>query len=641
MCGIAGCFNPKTPPDDALLRRLCGTMRQRGPDAQGIFLDGALGLAHTRLSVIDLCGGAQPMRDEAGRFTLVFNGEIFNFRELRAELEGKGETFRTRSDTEVLLKLLIREGADCIPRLNGFFAFAFYDATEKTLLLARDRHGVKPLYYFHLPTGEFAFASRFATLTLCPGCPNKISPRALADYLAFQYIPAPATIREGVRKLLPGTAVEFHLETGAVREIDWGPQIQTGPDLAVCAEHFTYFGACGTVEYLLSEAVKRRMIADVPLGVFLSGGLDSAIVATLAAKHSTAPLECFSIGFDDPRYDESADCKATAAHLAKIAPHGLHHHIKTVQPEDFDLLPKLAAEFGEPYADASMLPTYFLAAFAREHVTVALSGDGADELFGGYERYRAMDLLGKLRAFTPGFLWSAAAACLPDSGERSRAGRLKRFLKLGAVSGTAARYDALMSHFAADAIGTVAPDLKPYLNTKRTLPEAACLMASLMEDDLRRYLPGDVLTKVDVCSMAASLEVRNPFLDPKVSNFARALPVSFKIHGGRRKHILGDAFVDYPSPDWCSSADQQRVGYLPPEIALRRKRGFGVPVAAWFRTVWRDRLRTALLDELPEHWDMFDRDAVERLIDEHQNGGKDRSYLLFSLLMLSFQGKTA
>ena len=641
MCGIAGCFNPRTPPDEGLLQRLCATMRQRGPDAHGTYLDGALGLAHTRLSVIDLDGGCQPMHGGNGRYTLVFNGEIFNFRELRHEQEQAGEAFRTRSDTEVLLKLLIREGTGCIPRLNGFFAFAFYDATAKTLLLARDCHGVKPLYYFHLPTGEFAFASRFETLALCPGCPKEISLPALADYLAFQYIPAPATIREGVKKLLPGTAVEFQLETGAVREIGLGAQIQTGPDLAVCAEHFTYLGACGTVQHLLSEAVKRRMVADVPLGVFLSGGLDSAIVATLAAKHSTAPLECFSIGFDDPRYDESADCKATAAHLAAIAPHGLHHHIKTVQPEDFGLLPKLAAEFGEPYADASMLPTYFLAAFARDHVTVALSGDGADELFGGYERYRAMHMIQNLRAFTPGFLWNAAAACLPDSGERSKAGRLKRFLRLGAVSGTAARYDALMSHFAADAIGTVAPDLRPYLNTKRTLPEAASLMASLMEDDLRRYLPGDVLTKVDVCSMAASLEVRNPFLDPKVSTFARALPVSFKIHGGRRKRILGDAFADYPAPDGYRERQEQCAGYLPPEIALRRKRGFGVPVAAWFRTVWRDRLRTALLDELPKRWDIFDRAAVERLIDEHQTGGKDRSYLLFSLLMLSFQGKNA
>ena len=198
MCGIAGCFNPQTPPDEALLRRLCGTMRQRGPDASGTFLDGPLGLAHTRLSVIDLDGGCQPMSSEDGRFTLVFNGEIFNFRELRNELEGQGESFRTKSDTEVLLKLLIREEADCIPRLNGFFAFAFYDAAKKTLLLARDYHGVKPLYYFHLPTGEFGFASRFGTLTLCPGCPTATSLPALADYLAFQYIPAPATIREGV-----------------------------------------------------------------------------------------------------------------------------------------------------------------------------------------------------------------------------------------------------------------------------------------------------------------------------------------------------------------------------------------------------------------------------------------------------------
>ncbi len=619
MCGIAGCFNPQSPPDEAFLQNLCRTMRQRGPDAHGTYLDGALGLAHTRLSVIDLDGGAQPMPGGDGRYTLVFNGEIFNFRELRAELEQAGEVFRTKSDTEVLLKLLIREGADCLPRLNGFFAFAFYDSEKKTLLIARDYHGVKPLYYFHLPTGEFGFASRFSTLTLCPGCPEKISLSALAEYLAFQYIPTPATIREDVKKLRPGTAVEFHLETGTMREIDWGAQIRIEP------ETMSYEDACERVRTLLSGAVKRRLIADVPLGVFLSGGLDSAIVALLAAKHSIAPLECFSIGFDDPRYDESADCKATAAHLAKFAPHGLHHHIRTVQPQDFDLLPKLAAEFGEPYADASMLPSYFLAAFAREHVTVALSGDGADELFGGYERYRAMHILQNLRAFTPGFLWSAAAACLPDSGERSKAGRLKRFLRLGAVSGTGARYDALMSHFAADSIGMIAPDLRSCLNTKRDLPEATELITSLMEDDLHRYLLGDVLTKVDVCSMAASLEVRNPFLDPKVSKFARSLPVEFKIHGNRRKHILGDTFARE----------------LPPGLALRRKRGFGVPVAAWFRTVWHDQLRTALLDELPKHWPMFDRTALERLLAEHQTGGKDRSYLLFSLLMLSFQGKNA
>ena len=592
-------------------------MRQRGPDAHGTYVDGALGLAHTRLSVIDLDGGTQPMHGGDGRYTLVFNGEIFNFRELRQELERAGEVFRSRSDTEVLLKLLIREGADCLPRLNGFFAFAFYDASAKTLLLARDRHGVKPLYYFHLPDGRFGFASRFGTLAMCPDCPDRISPQALADYLAFQYIPAPATIREGVKKLRPGTAVEFRLATGAMNETDWGSRVQIRQETIGAGD------ASGRIRELLSDAVKRRLIADVPLGVFLSGGLDSAIVTALAARHSTAPLECFSIGFDDPRYDESADCKAAAAHLATLAPHGLRHHIRTVRPEDFDLLPKLAAEFGEPYADASMLPSFFLAAFAREHVTVALSGDGADELFGGYERYRAMDMLRKLRTFTPGPLWSAAAACLPDSGERSKSGRLKRFLRLGAISGTGARYDALMTHFAADSIGAVAPELRPYLNVKRTLPEAAGLMASLMEDDLRRYLPGDVLTKVDVCSMAASLEVRNPFLDPEVSKFARALPVSFKISGKRRKRILGDAFAKE----------------LPPGLAARRKRGFGVPVATWFRTVWRDRLRTALLDGLPERWEMFDRAALERLIDGHQSGGKDSSYLLFSLLMLSFQGK--
>lgn len=245
MCGIAGCFNPQTPPDEVFLQSLYSTMRQRGPDAHGVYLDGALGLAHTRLSVIDLDGGAQPMQGGDGRYTLVFNGEIFNFRELRSELEQTGEVFRTKSDTEVLLKLLIREGADCLPRLNGFFAFAFYDAATKTLLLARDYHGVKPLYYYHLPTGEFAFASRFGTLTLCPGCPTSISLSALADYLAFQYIPAPATIREGVKKLLPGTAVEFQLETGGTREIDWGAQNQIEP------ETMSYEDACVCMHSLL------------------------------------------------------------------------------------------------------------------------------------------------------------------------------------------------------------------------------------------------------------------------------------------------------------------------------------------------------------------------------------------------------
>ena len=621
MCGIAGYFNRKTPPDEATLLALCATMRQRGPDAKGTYLDGGLGLAHTRLSVIDLDGGTQPMRSPDGRHTLVFNGEIFNFRELRAEAERGGETFRTKSDTEVLLNLLIREGADGIRRLNGFFAFAFYDATERTLLLARDLHGVKPLYWFHDATGACGFASRLDTLRLCPECPGEVSPEALADYLTFQYIPAPATILRGVNKLRPGTAVVFHLESGEVRELDWGARLaaETPP-----AGDIPYDEACRTVRERLLEAVRRRLIADVPLGVFLSGGMDSAIVTALAAQCSDAPLECFSIGFDDPRYDESADCRTAAAHLAKLAPHGLHHHIRTVSPADFSLLPKLAGEFGEPYADASMLPTYLLSAFARESVTVALSGDGADELFGGYERYRASELLARLRRFTPAALWSLAAGCLPDGGERTRSGRLKRFLRLGAVRDEAARYEALMSHFAAESIAVAAPGLTRHLKADRPLPQGNDLAASLMADDLTRYLPGDVLTKVDVCSMASSLEVRNPFLDPGVSLFARSLPTAYKIQGNRRKRILGDAFA----------------AELPPGWAERGKRGFGVPVAAWFRTVWRDQLRSALMEELPKRWAMFDRDGVERLLKEHQDGARDHSYLLFSLLMLSFPAKS-
>ena len=621
MCGIAGYYDRESPPDEAKLLALCGTMRQRGPDAKGTYIDGALGLAHTRLSVIDLDGGAQPMRSPDGRFTLVFNGEIFNFRELKSELERDGDVFRTKSDTEVLLHLLMREGADGIRRLNGFFAFAFYDASEHTLLLARDLHGVKPLYWFRTNSGALGFASRFDTLRLCPGCPGEISEEALATYLAFQYIPAPATILRGVKKLRPGTAVAFDLESGSVRDLDWGAKlIEETPKTG----NIHYEEACRTVRERLLDAVKRRLIADVPLGVFLSGGMDSAIVTGLAAQCTDAPLECFSIGFDDPRYDESADCRIAAEHLAKFAPHGLRHHIRTVQPQDFGLLPKLAREFGEPYADASMLPTYLLAAFAREHVTVALSGDGADELFGGYERYHAMDMIRRLRAFTPGCLWSLAAKAVPDAGERTACGRMKRFLRLGAIRDEGGRYDALMSHFAAETIGGIAPDLVHFLSGGRILPDADGLMASLMADDTARYLPGDVLTKVDVCSMASSLEVRNPFLDPGVSLFARGLPTTYKIRGKRRKRILGDAFARELPPGW----------------AERRKRGFGVPVANWFRTVWRDQLKSSLLEELPTRWEMFDRDGVARLLNEHQESVRDHSYVLFSLLMLSFPAKS-
>ena len=621
MCGIAGYYNLESPPDEASLLALCGTMRQRGPDAKGTYVDGALGLAHTRLSVIDLDGGSQPMRSPDGRFTLVFNGEIFNFRELRAELERDGDVFRTKSDTEVLLHLLMREGTDGIRRLNGFFAFAFYDAEKKTLLLARDLHGVKPLYWFHTNSGTLGFASRFDTLRLCPGCPGEISEEALANYLAFQYIPAPATILRGVKKLRPGTAAVFDLNNGTVRELDWGAKLVSETPTP---ENISYPDACEAVRERLLDAVKRRLIADVPLGVFLSGGMDSAIVTALAAQSSDAPLECFSIGFDDPRYDESADCRIAAEHLARLAPHGLHHHIKTVQPQDFGLLTKLAREFGEPYADASMLPTYLLAAFAREHVTVALSGDGADELFGGYERYRAMELIRRLRSFTPPGLWDLAAKTVPDAGERTACGRTKRFLRLGAIRDEGGRYDALMSHFAAETIGQIAPDLSHFLSAGRILPDADGLMASLMADDTARYLPGDVLTKVDVCSMASSLEVRNPFLDPGVSLFARVLPISYKIQDGCRKRILGDAFARELPPGW----------------AERRKRGFGVPVANWFRTVWREQLRSALLEELPKRWEMFDRDGMARLLKEHQEGAHDHSYLLFSLLMLSFPAKS-
>ena len=611
MCGIAGYFQfDGQPAREEILRAMAGTMIKRGPDGEGVFTDGPLGLAHRRLSIIDLEGGAQPMTTADGSLTVVFNGEIFNYREIRAELEKKNQfVFRTKSDTEVIPALYRAEGESFVQRLNGFFAFALYDWEKRKLLLARDRLGIKPLFYCRDKT-RFAFASTLNALKTLPGFDrNDLSPEAIAEFLSFQYIPGDSTVYRNVFRLTPGTLMTIQLNDGSVRTASFVPP-GDGRKTSL-----SYEDARQHLRELVTDAVERRLNADVPLGVFLSGGLDSAIVCGTAATLMKEPLECFSIGFADPAYDESGLARQSADFIGSRAKVPVRLHTREADPCDFRLLADMAKEFGEPYADASLLPESILCRFTREAVTTVVSGDGADELFGGYDRYRAMNFFGK--APLPRPLCRAFASLLPSGGERTIRGRLKRFLTAASLP-PGERYRFIMTHGAAPLLKKSA---SPLLAQGLDLPHAWDEVApgsgrSPWETDIRTYLPGDVLCKVDVCSMAASLEVRSPFLDFRVAEFAASLPFSWKIRGSRRKRILADAFADL----------------IPPDLIRRKKRGFGVPVASWFRGEWNKPLREHLFSGVLESW--IRPEVTQELLTAHERGEQDHSYWLFSLLML-------
>ncbi len=614
MCGIAGYYRPDKPADEALSRRLAESMKQRGPDATGIYADKGLALAHARLSVIDLTeAAAQPFSSEDGRYTLVFNGEIFHYGEMRRELEKDGVMFRSQSDTEVLLAMLVRYGTDALPKLNGFFAFALYDKSKRTLLLGRDRLGIKPLFYCVKPGKGCAFASRLDTLRMCTGGGEDINQAALAEYLCYQYISAPKTIYEGVSALELGCYLKIQLESGECELHRWWSPEVPQRELRTDSEELR-----NELKNTLRDAVKTRLTADVPVGIFLSGGLDSALIASLAAAETSLKIDCFTIGFPHRNYDESEYAARTADWLNRKYGGRIRHHVRSATPDDFERLRFLAGEFGQPYADASMLPCALLAEFVREHVTVALSGDGADELFGGYERYRAMNMLRQIGSPAVRRAARAAAGIIPDSGERTKAGRIRRFLRLASLSASAEEcYDALQSHFTTCDLRRFAPSLNPE-NAAHRVPELKDFRGSLMVADLKNYLPGDILPKVDVSSMAYSLEVRNPFLDYRVAELALTMPSDLKLQGKLRKKILGEVFADD----------------LPDDLPIRKKRGFGVPVSDWINSVWREQTREIILGITVPSFDVFEKKEVVRMLEEHHAGRADYSYPIFSLLML-------
>jgi len=617
MCGIAGIVNLNHQPvDETLLAAMNGMQHHRGPDDEGIKILGSVGLAHQRLSIIDLGSGHQPLGNENETIWVTYNGEIYNHRELRQDLEAKGHHFKTDCDTEILVHLYEEHGSHFVERLNGMFAFAIYDANLHRLLLARDRLGQKPLVYFRTKN-TLAFASELQSLEKLPDMPREINLQALHDYLTLQYVPCPATIFTQVHKLPPGQLLDINLADGSNRLRDyWHCRYDEKSNLK-------YADAREQLRELLEDATRKRLMSDVPLGAFLSGGIDSTIVVGLMSKLCREPVKTFTIGFDHAIYDERKFAQSAAEF------HGTEHREKVVNPEDFGIVEKLVKHYGEPYSDASMLPTFLLSQFTREHVTVALSGDGADEMFAGYYRYLVLKFA-KFADLCPTSLrrpfCRALAGILPSQKEeRTLSGKLQRLLS---VTATAApdRYLDIINRFPEAQKRAVYGERfkeaelfasQEYLESVLSTGSVKDPVESIIEAELNTYLPGDILTKVDIASMACSLELRSPFLDYRVAEFAASLPLKFKQCGRSRKHILRDACKDL----------------IPANLKKREKQGFGVPVAAWFRAGWKDLLQERLLDGKAVSDGFFQRKELAGMIQEHQSSRADHSYSLWALLI--------
>ena len=615
MCGICGLVAPSGggAPDRAAVDTMLDALRHRGPDDGGSTPLGRCVLGHRRLRVIDLATGEQPVADESGDVVAVFNGEIYNFRQLREELAADGHEVRGTGDTPIIPHLYEEHGERFVDRLHGMFALALWDGRRGRLLLARDRVGKKPLLWTRLADGTLAFASELKALTRLPGVTRELDLAALDAYLALQYVPGPGTALRGVNKLPPG---HFLVADGDGERLEryWQPEparLQLGE-----AEWLD------RVRDTVRAAVRKRLVADVPLGALLSGGIDSSIVVALMAQLQPEPVRTFSVGFTDASYDEREQARLVAQRYGTV------HEEVLLEPDAGELLPRLAGAYDEPFGDSSALPTYLVSEVARRAVTVALVGDGGDEAFAGYDRYRAEALAGRLERIVPGAALRAGARSLRalPSGRRelrTRAVRAARLLEAAAAGGTD-RYGRLMEIFPAS--------LRRALWTEEALAaigsprSAADLLGrppvpgitGLQLLDVATYLPGDLLFKADIASMACSLELRAPFLDHEVLELGLGLPDSLKVLGGRGKVALRRAFA----------AD------LPPQILDLGKRGFGVPVARWFRGELRDVAADLLLGERARARGRFDHRVLEGLLDDHVQGRADHGARLWSLVML-------
>lgn len=618
MCGIVGIVNSNSRiADRETLEKMNACIVHRGPDDDGFYLKENVGLAMRRLSIIDLAHGKQPIHNRDKTKWIVFNGEIYNFQSLRADLEKRGNEFYTNSDTEIILHLYERYGADCVQHLRGMFAFAIWDERENSLFIARDRVGKKPLLYSHQPNGDLIFGSEFQTLLQHPDISREVNTEAIDSYLSYLCVPAPQTAFKQIRKLEPAHWLRWKdgkIETKRYWLPDFSKKIKISEAEAE-AETLR----------ILRESTKLRMISEVPLGAFLSGGVDSSTVVALMAEASSQPVKTFSIGFEEEDFSELKYAKQVAEHI------GAEHHEFIVKPDALEILPTLVEHYGEPYADSSAIATYYVAKETRKHVTVALNGDGGDESFAGYERYFAMRLAEKYHKIPATLrknLIERAVDFLPTSEiKRSRGRDLKRFVKAASLP-TVERYfrwvgsidrqsksDLYTESFKRE-IGNY--DSAQFIEQWFAKSNGNGIVDATMFTDQQTYLPNDLLVKVDIASMANSLEARSPFLDHKVIEFAASLPENIKLRGTETKYLL----------------KKVASKIVPPEVLYRKKMGFGVPLTHWFRGELKDFLRENLLSEKFSKRGIIKSEVVKKNVEEHINGERDHTFQLWTLLML-------
>ena len=623
MCGICGIVGGGRPQgvDEHVIRRMCRAIAHRGPDDEGVFVDGAVGLGIRRLSIIDPEGGNQPIVSEDGSVVLVFNGEIYNFRELREELVGNGHRFATAADTEVLVHGYEEFGPDVVHRLRGMFGFALWDAREEQLLLAVDRFGIKPIYWA-LTSGQLVFGSEMSSVLASGVVPRSLDDAALAEFLSLGFVPAPASILEGVHKLDPGTRLVWRRDSEPVLDRYWEPP-HAHAGSPVIAEDLR-----SALLAQLRDAVRSHLVSDVPIGAFLSGGVDSSIVVALMAEATPEPVKTFSIGFDDPAHDELEKARIVARQ------YGTDHHELVVDPGAVDeVLPALASHFGEPFADSSALPTYYVSGLAAESVKVALSGDGGDEMFIGYTTFQGVDLARRLepvpdvarRSLARG---PALVPRLPSAAWNDRLGRWGKRLH-DSLAGAEGAYRSKLSIVAPDVLSQVlSRELQERLATRnpfRRLDQSLAMNAN-GADPLERFLhanlevtlPSDMLVKVDRMSMARSLEVRVPLLDHVLAEFALAIPVRQRFPRWRLKGLLRDSVT----------------GLLPESILRQRKHGFTVPLSRWFRGDLTAFARDILLDDVTRRRGFLDSDGVQAALAKHATGARDMGGAVWSLVVL-------
>jgi asparagine synthase (glutamine-hydrolysing) len=595
VCGIAGLYSPQGNANPELVDAMRGALVHRGPDEGSTDAFGRCVLGHQRLRVIDLETGYQPVVNETGDVVAVFNGEIYNFRSLRGEL--RSHELRGTGDTPVLPHLYEESGPSFVERLHGMFALALWDAGRERLILARDRLGKKPLLWTRLPDGTVAFASELKALLRLPGLEREVDLEQIDAYLALQYVPEHGTGLRRVHKVPPGHLLV--VEDGAQRLERYWEAAPTEP-------------SAGEDEWLervrttVAKAVRKRLVADVPLGALLSGGIDSSIVVALMAQASSEPVRTFTVGFADERYDERTYARAVAERYATV------HEELHIEEDIAATLPRLAATYDEPLGDEAAFPTFLIAEQARRHVTVALAGDGGDEAFAGYERYAALELAGRLpRPFAAAGAKTMRALPIAKREPRSALFRATRFLEMAATR-AADRYTTLMEVFPLALRRELWRD--GALARPVTLVPRVGGISGLQLLDVETYLPGDLLLKADLASMAHSLELRSPFLDHEVIELGLALPDSLKVRGRAGKVALRRAFADL----------------LPPQVSARGKTGFGVPLGRWFRSDLRELAHDVLMND--RGW--FRAATVRRLLDEHEAGRADHGHRLWCLLML-------